>query len=280
MLITGAGGMLGQDLLAGAAAAGLDVTGLTRAELDITDRAAVVDAVAAHAPGVVVNCAAWTDVDGAEVHPAAAAEVNGGGAGNLAHAAAARGAWIIHVSSDYVFDGTQRQPYVESDATAPLSAYGASKLAGEEAVAEAAPSAHTIVRSSWLFGRHGPCFPATILRLAAERDELNVVDDQVGSPTYTGHLAALLTRLAAGSPPPGILHRSGTGACSWFEFAQQIVRHGGADCEVRPVPSTQMPRPAQRPSYSVLGTERPDAAPQLPQWQQGLEEFMAERVSA
>jgi len=271
--------MLGQDLMTAAAAAGLQSTGLTRAELDITDRSAVIEAIAAYAPEVVVNCAAWTDVDGAEAQPVAATAVNGGGAGNLADAAAAGGAWTIHVSSDYVFDGTKRTPYLESDPTGPLSAYGASKLAGEQAVAAAAPGAHTIVRSSWLFGRHGPCFPATILRLAAERGELSVVDDQVGTPTYTRHLAALLAELAAGEPPPGILHRAGTGACSWFEFAREIVRVAGIECEVRPVPTTEMRRPAERPAYSVLGTERPGDAPQLPEWRRGLEEYLGERVS-
>lgn len=280
MLITGAGGMLGQDLMMAAAATGLEAVGLTRSELDIADPAAALAAVAAHAPDVVVNCAAWTDVDGAEADPAAATAVNGAGAGNVARAAASQGAWTIHVSSDYVFDGANHRPYVESDAVAPLSAYGASKLAGEAAVAAAAPGAHTIVRTAWLFGRHGRCFPATILRLAAERDELNVVDDQIGSPTYTGHLAALLTELAAGDPPLGLLHRAGAGACSWFEFAGLIVQLAGVECDVRPVPTAEMPRPARRPARSALGTERPGDAPQLPDWRQGLEAFMAERVSA
>ena len=198
-VITGAAGMLGQDLVAAARADGHDVVGLARAGLDITDADATTNAVAAARPDVVVNCAAWTDVDGAESSPDQALAVNGAGAGNVARAAAAISAWTIHVSSDYVFDGTKRTPYVESDAVAPASSYGRSKLAGEREVAAGAPGRHTIVRSSWLFGAGGPCFPATILRLAGERDELKVVDDQVGCPTFTGHLANALVE--SGRPP-------------------------------------------------------------------------------
>ena len=179
-VITGAAGMLGQDLVAAAKGAGHEALALPRADLDISDRAAVDDALASSRADVVFNCAAWTDVDGAETSPDEALAINGAGAGNVARAAAAAGAWTIHVSSDYVFDGTKRSPYLESDAVGPVSSYGRSKLEGEHEVAAAAPERYTIVRSSWLFGVGGPCFPATILRLAAERDELNVVDDQVG----------------------------------------------------------------------------------------------------
>ena len=209
MLITGAAGMLGPDVAVAARAAGHEAVTLARAELDIRDRGAVQRAVAAAAPEAVVNCAAWTDVDGAESNEDGAVAVNAGGAGNVAAAAAAVGAWTIHVSSDYVFDGRKREPYLESDPVAPQSAYGRSKLEGERAVAEAAPDRHTIVRSSWLFGAAGPCFPRTILRLAGERDRLTVVDDQVGCPTYTGHLAPALVALAArpGGPPPGLAAR-------------------------------------------------------------------------
>ncbi|MBV8668646.1 MAG: sugar nucleotide-binding protein, partial [Candidatus Eremiobacteraeota bacterium] len=159
--ITGAAGMLGQDLVAAARSAGHEGLGLPRAELDITDRAAVDDALGAARADVVVNCAAWTDVDGAETSPEAALAVNGTGAGNVARAAAATGGWTIHISSDYVFHGSKRSPYVESDAVGPVSSYGHSKLAGEREVAREAPGNHTIVRSSWLFGAFGPCFPAT-----------------------------------------------------------------------------------------------------------------------
>lgn len=278
VLISGAGGMLGQDVARAARRAGFEVTACARADLDITDAVAVEAALGEHRPDAVINCAAWTDVDGAEANPEGAHAVNGTGAGNVAAAACSAGAWTIHVSSDYVFDGGKRAPYLESDPTGPVSAYGSSKLAGEHAVAGAAPVAHTIVRSSWLFGAGGPCFPATILRLAAERDRLQVVDDQFGCPTFTGHLATALIELAR-APRPGILHVAGGGSCSWFEFAQRIVEESGASTPVQPVPTTQMPRPAQRPAYSVLASERDDA-PELPPWQQGLAEYLALRVAA
>ncbi len=182
--------MLGLDVQAAAAAAGHEAIALARAELDVTDAAAVAAAFAAEPVDAVINCAAYTNVDGAESEPDTATAVNGAGAGNVAAAAAATGAWTVHVSTDYVFDGCKTTPYLESDPTGPRSVYGASKLAGEHAVAGAAPGAHTIVRTAWLFGTGGPCFPATIRRLARERDELEVVDDQRGCPTFT--------------PPPGV----------------------------------------------------------------------------
>ena len=271
LLITGAAGMLGQDLVAIAD----DAVALSRAELDITDAAAVDAAVSAAAPDVVVNCAAYTNVDGAEQAVLDALAVNGRGAGNVARAAQAAGAWIVHISSDYVFDGSKREPYLEPDDPAPLSQYGISKLAGERAVAEVAPETHTIVRSSWLFGTGGPCFPATILRLAAERDTLTVVDDQVGCPTYTGHLAAALLQLA-GARPIGLVHVTGGGHCSWFEFARQIVGEAGLECEVTPGRTEDLARPAPRPAYSVMRSER--GAPELPSWRQGLADYLAARV--
>jgi dTDP-4-dehydrorhamnose reductase len=273
--------MLGQELVAAARSAGHEVVALASRALDIRDGAAVREAVALAAPDVVVNCAAWTDVDGSEERYDAALEVNGAGAGNVARAAARAGAWMIQISSDYVFDGGKREPYVESDPVDPLSAYGRTKLAGEREVAAAAPSGHTIVRTSWLFGPHGACFPATILRLAAERDELKVVDDQVGCPTFTGHLAAALVELGARRPTPvGIVHVAGAGSCSWFEFAREIVAAAGLSCEVRPCSTAEMPRPARRPAYSVLGTERGDEAPALPSWRDGLTGYLAVADSA
>ncbi len=272
--ITGAAGMLGQDLVAAARSAGHEVLALPRAELDVADRAAVDDAIGAARAEVVVNCAAWTNVDGAESSPDDALAINGEGVGNVARAAAASGAWTVHVSSDYVFDGTKRSPYVESDAVGPMSSYGRSKLAGEREVAAEAPGSHTIVRSSWLFGAFGPCFPATILRLAGERDELMVVDDQVGCPTFTGHLAAAMVDLAARpARTVGIVHVAGGGDCSWYEFAREIVARAGVSCEVRPCSTAEMPRPAKRPAYSVLRSERD--APVLPDWKHGLAEYAA-----
>jgi dTDP-4-dehydrorhamnose reductase len=195
----------------------------------------------------------------------------------VAEAAAAAGAWTVHVSSDYVFDGSKRDPYVESDAPSPISEYGRSKLAGEREVAARAPGQHTIVRSSWLFGTGGPCFPATILRLARERGELTVVDDQVGCPTFTGHLADALVRIGA-EASSGVVHVAAAGQCSWFEFASAIVTAAELGCEVRPVGTDAFPRPAPRPAYSVLRSERPEA-PVLPSWEDGLSRYMSEAVA-
>jgi dTDP-4-dehydrorhamnose reductase len=277
ILITGAGGMLGHDVRSAVQAAGHDPIGLARAELDITDSTAVDAAVTRARPDVVVNCAAWTNVDGAEGDFEAALAVNGPGAGHVARAAAAAGAWTIHISSDYVFNGRKSTPYLESDPVDPVSAYGRSKLQGEFDVVEAAPDSHTIVRSSWLFGAAGPCFPKTILRLAAERDSLNVVSDQIGCPTFTGHLAIALVALAP-ARALGVLHVAGSGNCSWCAFAQEIVTGAGLDCDVRPITTEQYPLPAPRPAYSVLQSER--AAPGLPSWREGLQEFMAQTTQA
>ncbi len=271
--------MLGIDVGNSAGTRGYEVISLARAELDITDAAAVQAKLGDVRPDAVINCAAYTNVDGAESDEASALSVNGDGAGILAAAAAGLGAWTIHVSSDYVFDGTKTEPYVESDPTGPASAYGRSKLAGELAVARAAPDAHTIVRSSWLFGAGGPCFPKTILRLAGERDELSVVDDQVGCPTFTGHLAEALVSLAVGDRIAGVVHVAGGGRCSWYEFASQIVALSGIDCQVNPCTSAEFARPAPRPAYSVLVTERA-SVPRLPEWRRGLEEFIGAQVSA
>jgi dTDP-4-dehydrorhamnose reductase len=249
--------MLGQDVEA-------DVS-LTRAQLDVTDR----DAVRAAITGddVVINCAAWTDVDGAEEHEPEALRINCDGARNVAEAAGR----VIYVSTDYVFDGTKREPYLESDPVNPQTAYGRTKLAGERATAEANPR-HHIVRTSWLFGPGGPNFVETILRLARERDSLRVVDDQVGKPTYTGHLAPELLELAT-SEKYGIHHRAGAGECSWFEFALEIVERAGLDCSVEPCTTAEFPRPAPRPAYSVLGGEQ-----RLPSWREGLEAYLGVRV--
>ncbi len=277
LLITGAAGMLGLDVVASAERVGHEVVARSRAELDITDAAAVRATVAECEPAAVINCAAFTNVDGAEAEPEQALAVNGDGAGHVAAAAAEAGAWTVHVSTDYVFDGHSELPYVESAPVGPRSQYGSSKLAGERAVARAAAGRHTIVRTAWLFGVGGPCFPATILRLADEREELSVVDDQIGCPTFTGHLAPALVSLAADRETIGLAHVAGGGRCSWFEFATEIVRVGDADCRVLPTDSESMARPAPRPAWSVLVTERGAGIPRLAHWQEGLEEFMARR---
>jgi dTDP-4-dehydrorhamnose reductase len=273
ILITGAGGMLAQDVRVAVLAAGNEPISLARAQLDIADAEAVSRALTDARPAAVINCAAWTQVDAAEAHEPEATAANGAGAGHIARAAAGVGAWTIHVSSDYVFDGSKRTPYLESDPTGPLSAYGRSKLAGERAVASAAPRAHTIVRSSWLFGAGGPCFPKTMLRLAAERDELNVVDDQIGCPTFTGHLASALVTLAE-SRPLGVLHVAAAEQCSWYEFAVATIAAGGLDCRIHPIDTSRYPLPAPRPAFSVMRSQR--AAPELPSWRDGLRNFISE----
>jgi dTDP-4-dehydrorhamnose reductase len=256
--------MLGQDIVR---AAGGAAVALTREDLDVTDSAAVREAL----PGAtVVNCAAYTDVDGAESEQDSAHAVNAEGARNVA-AAAER---VVYVSTDYVFDGAKGAPYLESDPTGPLQEYGRSKLAGELATAESNAN-HLIVRTSWLFGAGGPNFVATMLRLGAERDELRVVDDQVGAPTFTGHLAEALVALAAGEER-GVLHVTAGGSCSWFEFTRAIHERAGVDCAVEPCTTEEFPRPARRPAYSVLGSER--GAPALPAWQDGLDAYLGVRA--
>jgi dTDP-4-dehydrorhamnose reductase len=278
LLVTGAAGMLGRDVTAAAAGAGHDVTPLSRRELDVCDAAAVAAALAAARPAAVVNCAAWTDVDGAEADEAAATAVNGAGAGHVAAAAAAAGAFVVHVSSDYVFDGSAREPYRESAPTAPIGAYGRSKLAGELAVARAAPEAHAIVRSSWLFGRHGANFVATMLRLAQQRDDLTVVDDQVGCPTFTGHLAPALVAIAE-RRLGGLRHVAGAGSCSWYDLAAAAFAATGAAVELARGRTADLGRPAPRPAYSVLRSEHPDT-PVLPPWRDGLHAYLELGVTA
>ena len=278
LLITGAAGMLGTDVQAAAREGGHEVAALSRGELDISDRAATLAAVARARPDAVINCAAYTKVDAAEADPDAAAAVNASGPGFLAEAAVAAGAWVVHVSTDYVFDGTKGSPYLESDPTGPRSIYGSTKLLGERAVAIEAPATHTIVRSSWLFGTAGPCFPATMLRLAADRDTLTVVDDQVGCPTFTGHLASALVDLATTRRLCGVVHAAAAGECSWYQFAVEIMRATNTQVEVRPCTTDEFPLPARRPAYSVLRSER--AAPVLPDWRAGLTDYLNERVAA
>jgi len=274
ILVTGAAGMLGRDVVAAAQNAGHDAIALARADLDITDAAAAEHAIATARPDALINCAAWTDVDGAEAGEAQASAVNGAGAGQVANAAAAAGALTIQVSSDYVFDGTTSKPIPEDAAVRPISAYGRSKLAGERAVARAG-GRWMIVRSSWLFGAHGPNFVAAMLRLAGEREEIAVVEDQVGCPTYTGHLAAALVELAE-SNAEGIHHVAGAGAASWNAFAREIFAQAGLGTRVLPSSTAEQSRPAPRPAYSVLGVTRPDT-PRLPAWTDGLAAYLAER---
>jgi dTDP-4-dehydrorhamnose reductase len=248
VLITGAGGQLGTALRE----VFPEADAPSRSELDVT--APGLD----YEPDLVLHAAAWTDVDGAEQHPQDAAAVNVGGTGNLA----GLGAPLVYYSTDYVFDGAKRTPYVESDEPNPLSVYGRTKLAGEREVL-----AGWIVRSSWLFGSTGRNFVRTMLALGAEHDEVAVVDDQVGCPTYVGHLAAATKELL--ERPQGIWHVAAEGDCTWAAFARAIFEEAGERCRVRPITSAELGRPAPRPAYSVLRSER-EGAPVLPHWREGL----------
>ena len=259
--MTGAGGQLGSDLcrLLEADPRVNAWAGLTRAELDITDPARVRAVVADQArPAkvqgglVVINTAAWTNVDGAESDEAAAYAVNATGPAHLAAACARVGATLIHISTDYVFDGRANRPYEVDDPTGPVSAYGRTKLAGEEAVRALCPSSY-VVRTAWVYGQTGGNFVKTIARLARERDELTVVDDQRGSPTWSADLAAALIDLAAAQPAPGVYHCAGGGETTWYGFARAILAELGLDPDkVKPTTTEAFPRPAPRPAYSVL----------------------------
>jgi dTDP-4-dehydrorhamnose reductase len=276
LLVTGGAGMLGQAVATAATRLGHDVIALSRAELDVTDADHVRRVIAAAEPRAVVNCAAWTDVDAAETAEDAATAVNGTGAGNVARAAAETGARVVHISTDYVFDGTKTAPWVESDPVRPIGAYGRSKLAGEHEVA-AADGEHAIVRSAWLFGAGGRNFVDTMLALGSERDEVSVVTDQVGSPTWTGHLADAVVELAERRGDVGIFHAAGAGACSWYELAVEVFDRAGVRCRVLPTTAERFARAAQRPAYSVLGSERGEA-PVLPPWQEGVAAYLVDKA--
>ncbi|HUH15834.1 MAG TPA: dTDP-4-dehydrorhamnose reductase [Gaiellaceae bacterium] len=255
-LVTGAGGQLGHALVQ--ELAGEDVVALAHADWDVS-----LPPPPGLAPDIVLHAAAWTDVDGAEADPQGAAAVNVGGTANVA----ALGAPLVYYSTDYVFDGRKREPYVESDGPSPQSAYGRSKLHGEAAAGERA----WIVRSSWLFGPTGNNFVRTMLRLGAERDEVAVVDDQRGSPTYVGHLAAATRRVL--ELPHGTYHVAAGGDATWAELAEAIFEEAGLGTRVRRITTAELGRPAPRPAYSVLRSEK--GAPELPHWREGLRECLA-----
>lgn len=268
-LITGAAGMLGRDLqelLADEA-----VTALSRRELDVADAAAVAAAVVGH--DVIVNAAAYTKVDDAESHEEDALRVNALGAENLAVAAASAGAVLVQVSTDYVFDGSATTPYAEDAPLAPVSAYGRTKAEGERRALAAHPEGTLIVRTAWLYGRHGPNFAATMLRLAAERETLTVVDDQRGQPTWTGDLAAQIVALVETGARSGAFHGTASGETSWFGFARAIFEEAGLDPQrVQPTDSSSFARPAPRPAYSVLGHDAWSGVGLAPlrDWREGL----------
>jgi dTDP-4-dehydrorhamnose reductase len=281
-LVTGSGGMLGLDLQVVLALAGVpdeDVTGLTRAELDVTDAQAVRDAVRGH--DVVVNCAAYTRVDDAESDEATAFAVNAVGAANVADACRQSGARLVHVSTDYVFAGDATEPYAEDAPLAPLSAYGRTKAAGEWAVQARCPQSW-LVRTAWLYGAGGPNFVRTMARLADRHDTLSVVDDQRGQPTWTMDVARAVLRLVRGQAPYGVWHATSQGEATKYDLTREIFRLLGLDADrVSPTTSDQFPLPAPRPAYSVLGHDawRMSRLDRLPDWRESLATAIADGVA-
>jgi dTDP-4-dehydrorhamnose reductase len=275
LLVTGAAGMLGHRVVADATARGWDVTGIDLVDGDLTDFDVAQELVERAAPEAVVHCAAFVDVDGAEADEPLAHAVNVDASANVAAAAATLGARIVAVSTDYVFDGTLTgRPYLESDPVAPLGAYGRTKRAGEEAVAGHNPD-HAIARTAWLFGVGGKNFCDTMLTAAQTRDEVSVVTDQVGSPTFAGHLSPALLDLAA-ARPTGVFHTAGGGRCSWHELTVELYRVAGLPTRVTETTAAELRRPAPRPAWSVLATERAET-PRLPPWQEGVAAYVNER---
>jgi dTDP-4-dehydrorhamnose reductase len=251
---------------------------LTRSDLDITDQRAVARVIGDEKPTVIINCAAFTKVDAAEDDERLANAINGSSVEFLAHAANDVGALLVQISTDFVFDGSKRTPYEVNDTTHPVSAYGRSKLLGEQAATHA--EKHLIVRTSWLFGVNGPNFVEAIRnQIRKGTNPLRVVDDQRGRPTYTPHLASAIVRVAQ-LGTHGIVHYADDDECSWFDFAKAIVKECGADINVKPVSTDEFPRPAKRPAYSVLSTERYErvtsVAPES--WRDGLRDYLRRRA--
>jgi dTDP-4-dehydrorhamnose reductase len=277
VVVFGAAGMLGSDLMDELQARGLAVEGFDKADGDIADAAQCMALLGRARPRAVINCAAFTDVNGAETRRDEAMRINAAGAGHVARACAAVRARCVYISTDYVFDGLKDSPYLEDDAPNPVSAYGISKLAGERETAAAAPD-HAIVRTSWLYGVRGKCFPATVLAAARAGKPLRVVDDQIGAPTYTRDLARALADVAL-MPATGVFHATNSGACTWFEFAREILRKSGVvPVSLEPCRAADYPSPARRPANSRLANVRLRAAgvPALPPWPDALGRYLAE----
>lgn len=285
VLVTGAGGQLGRDLVS--AYDGHEVVGLTHAELDVADEPAVWAAVRDHAPDLVVHAAAWTDVDGCERDPDRAHRVNALGSWWVARACREAGATMVLVSTDYVFDGTggardggDPAPYTEFDPIAPLNAYGRSKAAAERLVRETL-DAHHIVRTAWVCGAQGSNFVTTMLRVGRERGAARVVDDQVGSPTFTRDLAAAIVELSV-SGRHGTWHRTNSGVCSWYDLAAATYELAGMDVDLTRMSSDELDRDAPRPAYSVLSNRHAELAGLrgLPHWRDGLAALVGELGAA
>jgi len=291
--LIGANGMLANMLIKSAPTA-VELTNYDLPDFDITSREQVLCQLSALHPDVIINCAAFTNVDGCESQVELAAKVNGVGPGILADVADRFGATLVHISTDFVFSGTQTTPYSEDDSTGPLSVYGQSKLAGEQAIISSGLNNYYIVRTSWLYGPGGANFVETIARLAAEREQLGIVNDQVGTPTYTADLAQAIwtlispitSNLSPVTAPYGIYHYSNSGACTWYDFAGEIVSHLRQSAlalkikDLRPIATADYPLPAQRPAYSVLSKEKIVAATgvNIPSWQESLKKYLNDRV--
>lgn len=291
VLVTGGAGQLGIELIRQAPAHAIEVMAPGRAELDVTRLEQVQAAIAAHRPALVVNAAAYTQVDRAESEPESAEAVNTAAPAHLARTCAEAGIPLVHVSTDYVFDGRKRTPYVEDDPVAPLGVYGRSKAGGEAAVRRLLPR-HLIIRTAWLYSAHRSNFLKTIMRLAAERDELRVVDDQIGAPTSAADLADAILRIigrlhASKTPPWGTYHYCGAGRTSWFGFARRILEVSGsaggtALPRLVPITTAEYPTPARRPMFSVLDCRRLAAGFGIEPrpWQLGTDETVLGLLSA
>jgi dTDP-4-dehydrorhamnose reductase len=274
LLVLGAGGMLSTALVQELATRRCETIALSETDCDITNYSNCVEAIRGVQPRTVINCAAYTDVDGAESRRELAHAVNAIGSRHVAEAAGASEVRCVYISTDYVFDGRKDEPYIESDPTNPVNAYGESKAVGEKECAANAPE-HAIIRSSWLYGPHGRNFVLTVLRLAAEGKPLRVVADQVGSPTYTRDFARAIADIALGSET-GFFHVTNSGSCSWYELAQAVLENTGSTTEVVPITSAEYKAAARRPINSRMASTRPGAFAALPHWKDALLRFLDE----
>lgn len=281
VLVTGANGQLGNSLRALSGRYSSYAFLFTDVdELDICDKEAVRAYVNGNQVDYILNCAAYTAVDKAEDNEALCLRINAGAVRNLGEAASEAGARILHISTDYVFDGTAHIPYVETDPTCPVSVYGRTKLAGEEALLSVCPDA-VIIRTAWLYSEYGRNFVKTMLRLGKEREEISVVFDQIGTPTYAGDLAEAICKVLEASErgafQPGIYHYSNEGVCSWYDFTVKILQAAGLPCRVKPIESKDYPSPVARPPYSVLNKKKIKATYDLaiPHWEESLRRCMA-----
>ena len=284
VLVIGCNGQLGSALMPLLARnRSLAVLGIDYPDIDIADPHSIDLVFGGFDPDFVINCAAYTAVDDAETNEDAAMRINGLGPRYLADECRKSGTWMVHVSTDYVFDGSATSPYAEDETPSPASAYGRTKLAGDQAVQELLPASHYLIRTAWLYGLQGSNFVKTMLRLEKERDTVSVVTDQVGQPTYAADLATQIGLLLDRHPAPGTYHGTNSGEVSWFEFTREIFRLAGADPDrVLPTTSAEFVRPAPRPAYSVLGHDRwmQEGLPEMRPWREALQQAFEDGISA